>query len=137
MPSADLPVLAPSAATLSDDDIRVILDRQRRHEEKLDKVLALVADVVKMLRVTLWYASGQLPQYKPTDGRSVNVVKEAMVQLAVDRILGGKGASPRAILNAIIGQYAEIPGGYDSLAPFLRQVERAMKKSRHNPKDMF
>jgi len=113
------------------------IKKQSDLSEKLDSLMRDSRRNGEMIRETLWHASGKLPQYKPTDGRSVNVVKEAMVQLAVERILSGKGASPRAILNAIIDQYAEIPGGYDSITPFLRQVERVMKKSEHNLKDMF
>lgn len=105
-----------------------------KQSDILDKLEALTRDSRRngdLLRETLWHASGKLPQYKPNDKRSVNAVKEAMVQMAIDRILAGANASPRAILNAILGQYANIPGAYDSLPPFLRQVERVMKKSRH------
>jgi len=105
-----------------------------------DKLDALLRDSRRngnMIRETLWHASGKMPQYKPKDGRSIGWVKEAMVQLAVERILEGGGKSPRAILNAIIAQYAEVSGGYDSLTPFLRQVERVLRKSEHNFKDMF
>jgi len=89
-----------------------------------------------LLRETLWHASGKLPQYKPTDGRSIGVIKEGMVQTAIERILGGEATSPRAIVNSVLDQYKDIPGAYNSFAAFMKQVERALKKTGHNLKDM-